>query len=354
MVYALLTLTKTTHHLTNLVGYISVRSIMAFLVSLLISLFFGQWFIKKSKQRFRVKVSDRPPARHQKKNNTPSMGGLFILGIILLSSLLFNNLADPKVYLMLAALLGFGGIGTLDDLSKIRSTSGITARKKILLQILVAGCVMTAWYCIDQPNTALCVPFFKQFNPELGLFIIPWGMFIMIGVSNAVNLTDGLDGLATGPLIVNFTTFSVIAYLAGNSYFAQYLHIPATQTGELTIIGASLIGALIGFLWYNAYPAQIFMGDVGSLSLGAGLALMAIFCRQELLLPLAGGIFVVETLSVIIQVASYKLIGRRVFRMAPIHHHFELLGWNEAKITIRFWIISLILSVIALLTLKIR
>jgi len=251
-------------------------------------------------------------------------------------------------------LLGFGAIGFIDDQAKIKKQKGLSAKIKFYLQTLVATIIMSMWYIFYTPNTHLIFPFFKNIHCDLWYLLIPWGAYIIIATSNAVNLTDGLDGLATGPLIFNFATFSSIAYLAGHQHFAEYLNIPFTGTAELTILGASLIGALIGFLWFNTYPAQIFMGDVGSLSLGAALALMALMTRHELLLLIAGGIFVIETISVIIQVISFKLRGKRVFLMAPIHHHYELLGWSEPKITVRFWIISFVLSLIALLTIKLR
>jgi phospho-N-acetylmuramoyl-pentapeptide-transferase len=251
-------------------------------------------------------------------------------------------------------MAGFGFIGFLDDWAKIKAKKGISARYKFTLQATFSLVIMVLWYFISEPNTQLCIPFFKAITPTLGLFLIPWGALILVGVSNAVNLTDGLDGLATGPLMFNFSTFALIAYIAGNKILSRYLFIPFAGSAELSIIAATLIGTLLGFLWYNTYPAQIFMGDVGSLALGAGLGLIALMSRQELLLILAGGLFVAETVSVIAQVVSFKLTGKRIFRMAPIHHHFELLGWSEPKITVRFWIVSIILSLLALLTLKIR
>ena len=302
----------------------------------------------------RSKPREWTPDNHLSKNKTPTMGGLFVLIVCLINTFLWNDLTKSNVWIFLFCLLGFGLIGFLDDWHKLYRTRGISARTKFSMQCLVAGIVMTLFYIFSSTTTVLCIPFFKWMMPKLGIFIIPWGMFLLVSTSNAVNLTDGLDGLAAGPLIANFSTFGVIAYLAGHKFLANYLHIPFAGSSEIAIIGATLVGGMLGFLWYNTYPAQVFMGDVGSLSFGAVLAFMAISSRQELLLPLVGGIFVLETLSVIIQVVSYKKFGRRMFRMAPIHHHFELLGWPEMKITVRFWIISIILSLITLLTLKIR
>ncbi len=354
MLYHLSQQLQQTHSFFNLFHYVSVRAIGALLTSLFFAFLIGNRFIIFCQNHFRSHVRDWTPDSHQAKNNTPTMGGLFILIVFFINSMLWNNLADSKVWIFLLCMLGFGAIGFWDDWLKIRFRKGISARTKFLLQISVAATVTCLWYFLNTPDTRLCIPFLKNFMPALGIILIPWAVYIMIATSNAVNLTDGLDGLATGPLLCNFGTFAVISYLAGHMKFAQYLFIPFTGGAEMTIIAATLIGALLGFLWYNAYPAQIFMGDVGSLPLGAGLALIALMARQELLLLISGGIFVLETSSVILQVLSFKLTGKRIFRMAPIHHHFELLGWKETKVTIRFWIISLILSLIAILTLKIR
>jgi len=354
VIYHLSMSLKGTYKCLNIFHYVSVRAIFAFLSSLIFSFILGNWYIKASKRKFRSKVREETPKFHQRKNYTPTMGGIFVLFITVVNVLLWNNLSRINVWILLACLIGFGFIGFLDDWSKISLEKGISAKLKFNLQIIFSMVVMSVWYFLSNPDVRLCIPFFKNINPSLGWLIIPWGAFIIIGTSNAVNLTDGLDGLAAGPLIINLATFSTISYIAGHKYFANYLYIPFANSSEITIIGVSLIGTLIGFLWYNTYPAQIFMGDVGSLAIGAILALMTLMARQELLLLLAGGIFVVEALSVIIQVVSFKTRGKRVFKMAPIHHHYELLGWSEPKITIRFWIISLILSILALLTLKIR
>lgn len=354
MLYYMSQLFKFEFGFFNLFHYVSVRVISALLTSIILAFFLGSWFIKTSQRHFRSKVREYIPESHKVKNNTPTMGGLFILLVLTINMLLWSDLTNINVWIFFGGVVGFGLIGFLDDWFKIRKNKGISAKLKFNLQLVVATVITLLWYFLLKPDTHLCFPFFKNLNLELGLLIIPWAIFIIIGTSNAVNLTDGLDGLAAGPLIFSFSTFAIIAYLAGHKYFALYLYIPFAGTSDLGILAATFVGALLGFLWYNTYPAQIFMGDVGALSMGAGLALMALMTRQELLLPIVGGIFLIETLSVIIQVFSFKVFGKRVFKMAPIHHHYELIGWEESKITIRFWIISIILSIITLLTLKIR
>ncbi len=340
-------------HAFHVVQYVSFRLIAGLLTSLALSLVAGAWFLEGA-DRFRSPVREDTPDSHQAKHNTPTMGGIVIVATTIISSMIWCDLLRPEVWIFLGCLVGFGGIGLCDDWYKIRHKKGIRERHKLVAQIIVGSLVTYAWYVMVAPPTQICVPFFKYFSPALGALLIPWAVFVLVATSNAVNLTDGLDGLAIGSLLVNFGTFSLVCYLAGNALFSLYLHIPFTHTSEIAIIGGILVGASLGFLWYNAYPAQLFMGDVGSLALGSGLALMALMARQELLLPIAGGLFVVETLSVILQVASYKLFNKRLFKMAPIHHHFELLGWPEAKITTRFGIISFVLCLLALITLKLR
>lgn len=338
----------------NVLHYISFRSMSALLTSLIFSFLFGNWFINKSTLFFKSGPREYTPENHQKKGNMPSMGGIFILANVLFSTFLWNNLLDIKVWLMIICLTIFGFIGLIDDINKINKKKGISAKGKFLLQVTAATLIILGWLYFAHPQTTICFPFFKHFQPNIGLLIIPWAIFIIVGCSNAVNLTDGLDGLAISSLIMNFMTFALISYFAGNIIISTYLNIPYAASAELTIIGGSLIGASLGFLWYNTYPAQIFMGDVGALSLGAALGLMALMTKQEILLILSGGLFVMETLSVIIQVFSYRYLKRRLFKMAPLHHHFELLGWPESKITVRFAIISIILCMIALMTLKMR
>ena len=338
----------------NVIHYISFRAMAALLSSLGLSLCFGPWFIALSQRFFRTKARPFTPDSHQSKNDMPSMGGIFIVGIVLLAVLLWGNLVRLQIWIALICMVGFAAIGLLDDVYKLTRNKGISSKVKFTLQVIVAGVIACTWVWLVEPSTQVSFPFFKHVHPELGWLFIPWAMFVLIGTSNAVNLTDGLDGLAIGSLISNFATFALICYIAGHGVIAHYLHIPFAGTGEMAIVGASLVGASLGFLWYNTYPAQIFMGDVGSLGLGAVLAFMALASKQELLLPIAGGLFVIETLSVIVQVLSFKFLGRRMFRMAPIHHHFELQGWQESKITVRFCIISFVLCLVALMTLKLR
>jgi len=282
------------------------------------------------------------------------MGGIFIIATVVLNTLLWADLTQPQPWLLMLCLVSFGAIGGWDDWCKISRKKGVSARAKLLLQVGAALMILGLWLWTANAPTTLTIPFFKHFQIDLGILFIVWAAFVLVGASNAVNLTDGLDGLAIGSLIPNFVTFSLIAYAAGHWGIASYLHIPFAGTAEVAILGATLVGASLGFLWYNAYPAQIFMGDIGSLALGATLALMALMAKQELLLSLAGGLFVFETITVIMQVFYFKLTGKRIFKMAPIHHHFELLGWPESKITARFGIITIVLCLLALMTLKLR
>jgi len=337
----------------NVVHYVSFRAIAALISALLLSCIFGDWFIMKSQLFFRSKAREWTPDNHKLKDNMPTMGGLFIIAIVVLNVLLWNDLTRSEVWIFLCTILSFGYIGFLDDWAKIRQQKGISARTKSSLQIIFATSIALL-LLYSGIKTILMIPFFKSVNPDLGFLFIPWVIFLLVGASNAVNLTDGLDGLAINSLIPNFGLFAIISYLAGNLIIASYLKIPFAHSSELSIICAILVGASLGFLWFNAYPAQIFMGDVGSLALGATLAYVAIVSKHELILPISGGLFVIETLSVIVQVLSYKFLGYRVFKMAPIHHHYELLGWPESKITVRFGIISLVLCLLALITIKIR
>jgi phospho-N-acetylmuramoyl-pentapeptide-transferase len=338
----------------NVLHYVSVRAVASLLGSLASFLLFGRLFMAISRRFFRSKAREFTPETHKSKDSMPTMGGVFILAVVLINTLLWCDLSRSQVWIFLLCIMGFGVLGCWDDWNKIRKNKGIASGTKFQLQLMVATIVVVMLVFCTSFSTQLVFPFFKNFRPDLGWFFVPWAVFIIVGCSNAVNLTDGLDGLAIGSLIPNFATFALICYLAGHYGLAHYLHIPFAGTAEIAIIGTILIGSSLGFLWYNTYPAQIFMGDVGSLALGAGLALMAIMAKQELLLPIAGGLFVLETVSVILQVLSVRYLGKRMFKMAPIHHHFELLGWPESKITARFGIISFVLCLLTLITLKLR
>jgi len=338
----------------NVVHYVSFRSMAALLSTLFLSISLGGWFIERFGDFLRSQAREWTPENHRAKDNMPTMGGIFILLMVLLNALLWCDLHQSVVWAFLCCLFGFGAIGLWDDVSKVMRRGGISARQKFSLQCLVAGLVAVYLYWSGNVAPSVVLPFFKALQPSLGLLFIPWAIFVLVGTSNAVNLTDGLDGLAINALLPNFATFSIICYLAGHAKLAAYLAIPFAHSSEVTVLGGILVGASLGFLWFNTYPAQIFMGDVGSLALGGALALMGLLSKQELLLAVSGGLFVIETLSVVVQLASYRYLKRRIFRMAPIHHHFELLGWPESKITVRFGIISLVLCLLALMSLKVR
>ncbi len=344
------------HHLSFLrvIESVSFRAMAAFLTALILSFISGGWFIETSKRFFRAAVRAHTPASHQAKNNTPTMGGIFIVTVVISTIFLWCKLSDPHVVIILFTLFLFAGIGFWDDWMKIHYKRGLTEKTKWGAQLIAGTLVIAAWHFLLPPLTTVCIPLFKQINPDLGIAYYLWALFVLVGTCNAVNLTDGLDGLASSALLPNFATFSLIAYCAGHALFARYLHIPFVGTAEIAIIGAILIGACLGFLWYNTYPAQIFMGDVGALSLGAALGMMALMTKQEILLILSGIVFVGETLSVIVQVVGFKIFKVRIFKIAPIHHHFEKLGWPEMKITVRASIITIIACLCALMLLKIR
>jgi phospho-N-acetylmuramoyl-pentapeptide-transferase len=342
----------------NVFRYITFRTVLAILSALIISFFLTPYVIRRFHE-WKIKSDKREdvPDRHAEKKGTPTMGGFVILVSTILPTLLWSDLRNSWIWIVILALLSFGGIGFIDDVTKLKGQNGkgITGRAKSSLQILFALIISALIYFTPGFRTELTVPFFKNIAPHLGVFYMLLCVFIVVGTSNGVNLTDGLDGLAIGPVLIVCSTFMLFAYLVGNVIFAQYLQIFYVRgAGELSILCGAMLGAGIGFLWYNTYPAELFMGDTGSLSLGASLATIAVIIKQEILLVIVGGIFVIETLSVIIQVLSFKWRGKRVFRMAPIHHHYELKGWNEGKIVVRFWIISIMLALIALSTLKLR
>jgi phospho-N-acetylmuramoyl-pentapeptide-transferase len=342
----------------NVFRYITFRTVMAILSALIISFLLTPWLIQKL-NALRVKADKREdvPERHEVKKGTPTMGGFIILVATIIPTFLWADLRNSYIWIVALALMLFGAVGFVDDMRKLRSpqSKGVPGRTKFLLEILFAVIISVLIYYKGEFLPQLTVPFFKNVAPNLGIFYILLCILIIVGTSNSVNLTDGLDGLAIGPALTVSATFTLFAYVAGNVIFAQYLQISYVKgAGELTILCGAMLGAGIGFLWYNAHPAELFMGDTGSLALGAGLGTIAVIIKQEVLLVIVGGIFVMETLSVIIQVLSFKWRGKRVFKMAPIHHHFELKGWNEAKIVVRFWIISVILGLIAITTLKLR
>ncbi len=340
----------------NIFYYISVRAVAALLTSLALAIIGGDWYIRRAHYYCRASVREYVPHTNQSsKQNLPTMGGLFIVGTICISLGIWGDLSNPYSGISLVTLLLFGGIGLWDDWSKIIGRKGISEKQKSIAQMVAAGIVVACWMVWCRPDTIILLPIIKTWYIAVPMFLfILWAIFVVIGTSNAVNLTDGLDGLAIGSLLQNFALFGLIAYCAGHRGFASYLHIPYVDTAELTVVCGALVGACLGFLWFNAYPAQIFMGDVGSLSLGALLGAIALMTRQELLLAVSGIVFVVETCSVMLQVAYFRLYKTRLFRMAPIHHHFELLGWPEAKIVTRFSIITCIACLFALLMLKVR
>jgi len=342
----------------NVFRYITIRTVYAILTALLISFVIGPWIIEKLRA-FQIKqvVREDVPSRHLSKNGTPTMGGSLILMAILIPTLLWADLTNRYIWIVLLTTLGFGALGFLDDYKKIRDKNGMGIKARYKFPIQVAMGLAASWVLFNtiDHDSRLIFPFFKRVMPDLGNWYILFGMFVIVGTANAVNLTDGLDGLAIGPVLIASGTFILFCYLVGHYQFASYLQIPFVKgSGELTILCGALLGSGLGFLWFNTYPAQIFMGDVGSLALGAALGTIAVVTKQEFLLAIVGGIFVAETLSVIIQVISYKLRRKRVFRMAPIHHHFELKGWAEPKIIVRFWIIAIILGLVAIGTLKLR
>jgi len=342
----------------NVFRYITFRTICSILTALLISFVIGPWLIKKLRA-FQIQqvVREDVPSRHMAKNGTPTMGGGLILAAILIPTLFWSDLANPYTWIVILTTLAFGILGFLDDYKKMRDKKGIgiRARYKFPIQVAIGLVINFILFTAIDHDSRLIFPFFKRVMPDLGNWYIFFGMFVIVGSANAVNLTDGLDGLAIGPVLIASATFMLFCYLAGNFKFATYLQIPFVKgSGELTILCGALVGSGLGFLWFNTYPAQVFMGDVGSLSLGAALGTIAVITKQEMLLVIVGGIFVIEALSVIIQVVSYQLRKKRVFRMAPIHHHFELKGWAEPKIIVRFWIIGIILGLIAISTLKLR
>jgi len=366
----------------NVFRYPSFRMPAAALTALVLTLWLFPWFIEKLKklQRGVSNVREDTPEQHQKKEGTPTMGGVFILLSVTIATLLWAELTNIYVWVVLAVMLGFGAIGFVDDYRKVakRDSKGLSGRYKLLFQLLILSALTVLLYAgwagyipgVSVPfDSRLSIPFVavKFFHPDIAWLYVPFAFLVIMGTSHAVNLTDGLDGLAIGPSIVSATTFMVLAYAAGlvltfkwqgqwvDFNVAQYLNIPFIEgTGELAVLCAAIVGAGIGFLWYNTFPASVFMGDVGSLALGGALGAIAVLTKNEFLSAIIHGVFAAEAISVIVQVASFKLTGKRVFAMAPIHHHFELKGWPEPKIIVRFWVVSIMLALVGLVSLKLR
>ena len=345
----------------NIFKYITFRSGAAFITAILISFITGPFIIKylKNKQKLGQPIRDDGPKWQIKaKKGTPTMGGTMILLALCTSTLIWADITNKYIWLILYVTLGFGLVGFIDDYIKLNKFShkGLSSKLKLIMQLLISGSFCYLYFLFsDDASTILSFPVFKYLAIDLGYFWFIFSMVVLVGSSNAVNLTDGLDGLAIVPIIIVASTFAAISYLVGNTIFSTYLNLTYIKgVGELTIFCAALIGAGLGFLWFNAPPAKVFMGDTGSLAAGGAIGAISIITKNEFLLAIAGGLFVLEAISVIVQVISFKLTGKRVFRMAPLHHHFEQKGWSEATIVIRFWIISIILAMASLVTLKIR
>jgi phospho-N-acetylmuramoyl-pentapeptide-transferase len=361
MLFRLLFQFHTQFSVLNVTQYITFRTAAASLSALAISLAFGPWMVRKLRE-FQIGqvIRAEGPQSHRAKAGTPTMGGLLILTAALVPTLLWADLSNVYVWIAVLTTAGYGGIGFADDYLKVvrRSHHGLLPRYKMGLQVVIAigvGLVLLWLQHDGLYSTRLIFPFFKRLIPDLGWGYVPFAVLVLVAVSNAVNLTDGLDGLAISTFAIAAGAYTALAYVTGHRVFAEYLllvHLP--RVAELTVFCGSLVGASLGFLWYNSYPAEIFMGDVGSLALGAALGSVAILIKQELLLPIVGGVFVLEAASVIIQVASFKLTGKRVFRMAPLHHHFEQIGWSEPKVISRFVIVGIIFALFSLATLKLR
>jgi phospho-N-acetylmuramoyl-pentapeptide-transferase len=360
MLFHLLSLLRDIIPAFRIFNYITFRTFSATITALAISLALGPWLINRLKQyKIGQPIREEGPKSHFQKAGTPTMGGMLILIAVFVSTLLWADFRNTHIWIVLLSTAGFGVIGFIDDYLKLvkKQSLGLKARYKLTGQTLIAlGIGLYIYFNVDGTfMTTLTIPFFKNLYPNLGVFYIPFAIFVIVSTSTAVNLTDGLDGLAIGPTIVAAFSYAGIAYVTGNIVLADYLNITYVRgTGELTMFCGAVLGAGLGFLWFNTFPAQVFMGDTGSLALGGALGTIAILTKHEILLAIICGLFVIETLSVIIQVVSFKLTGKRVFRMAPIHHHFELKGWEEPKIIVRFWIISILLALMSLGTLKLR
>jgi len=358
MLYLLLYPLHTEFAVLNVFRYLSFRTIYAAITAFLIAFVLAPPLIRRLREvKLGQHIREDGPSRHLSKEGTPTMGGILILFAVILATILWADITNHYVWLALLATMGYGTIGFADDYLKFtgRKSKGLTAGQKIVAQGVLALGIGLFFYFLPGYSTKLNVPFFKNFMPDLGLFYIPFAVLVIVGSSNAVNLTDGLDGLAVGPVMIAALAYTIVAYVVGNRIISEYLLIPHIDgAGELAVFTAAIFGASLGFLWFNTYPATVFMGDVGSLPLGAALGTVAVVSKHELLLLLVGGVFVIEAISVIFQVASYKSRGKRIFLMAPIHHHFEMKGWEEPKVVVRLWIIAILLALLSLSTLKLR
>jgi phospho-N-acetylmuramoyl-pentapeptide-transferase len=345
----------------NVFRYITFRTAMATLTAMLVALLLGPGLIRRLQHfQIRQQIREEGPASHQAKRGTPTMGGVLIITAVVLPTVLWADLRNPFVWIAICSTLLFGAIGFADDYLKItrKQNLGLTVRVKLTLQVVAAAALglLLVWMASHSLfTTTLSFPFAKEFNPDLGWGYVLFVILVMTGTANAVNFTDGLDGLAIGSVLIASATFTVLTYCAGHALVAEYLGIANIKlAAELTVFCGSMVGASLGFLWFNCHPAEVFMGDVGSMAMGGALGTIALLVKQEFLLVLVGGLFVAEAMSVILQVGSFRLRGKRIFKMAPIHHHFELVGWSETKVVIRFWVIALIFSLMALATLKLR
>jgi len=346
----------------NVFRYITFRTAWAALTALIISFIFGPWLIERMRRiKLGQYIREEGPKSHQQKAGTPTMGGILINIAIVIPTILWADISNPYIWIVLFVTFAYGAIGFVDDYLKLakKQNQGLTAKEKFSMQIgvaLAAGLAIAYLPSIhNNYSTVLTFPFFKTLHLNLGFLYIPFIIVVLVGASNGVNLTDGLDGLAIGSTLIVATTYTILTYAAGNFRVADYLRIAwVPQAGELAVFCGAMVGASLGFLWFNAHPAEIFMGDVGSLALGGAIGCLAVMIKQEILLGLVGGLFVLEGMSVVLQVASFKLTGRRIFKMSPLHHHFELSGWRETKVVVRFWIIAIIFAMLALSTLKLR
>jgi phospho-N-acetylmuramoyl-pentapeptide-transferase len=361
MLYSLLYPLAAHFGLFNLFKYLTFRAGGAMLTALAVSLLSGPRVIRwlKSKQGAGQPIRSDGPQTHQKKKGTPTMGGIMVIGAVVVSTLLWDDLKNPYTWLVLLVFVGYGLVGFADDYAKLTKSShkGVPGRMRLAIEGGIALVAVLGIMALTAGplGSSLAFPFFKRLIVDLGWFFAPFGVLVVVGAANAVNLTDGLDGLAIGPIIIAAASFGLISYLVGSTYFAHYLHLPNVKgVEELAVFCGALAGAGLGFLWFNAAPAEVFMGDTGSLSMGGALGAIAVATKHEIVLGLIGGLFVLETLSVIIQVVHFKRTGKRVFKMAPIHHHFEQLGWPETKVVARFWIIAIMFAILGLSTLKLR